>query len=226
MQIFLCYFFIFRNGYGFHKDLEPDERRAHDGTLEYTSRDAHIGAHSRRGDLETLGYNLVHWVSGTLPWIKDMDPEAPENVEIQKKYYMSNRVGFLAKCFQPEEYPKVLEEYLDYVADMEFHTTPDYAKIKDMFADAMKGLGKGAEGKLVFSKASPKKKTSKRGKKLPEDENARSGFDDELSRGIEDFSIDDSSRGIDQFFLNRISLTLFMFIIFIFLCGTNPYYRR
>ena len=66
---------FYRDGYGFHKPHEADERRAHDGTLEYTSRDAHIGAHSRRGDLETLGYNLVHWVSGTLPWLKDMDPQ-------------------------------------------------------------------------------------------------------------------------------------------------------
>ena len=29
-------------------------------------RDAHTGAHSRRGDLETLGYNLVHWASGII----------------------------------------------------------------------------------------------------------------------------------------------------------------
>ena len=190
--------FSFRNGYGYHKDYEPDERRAHDGTLEYTSRDAHIGAHSRRGDMETLGYNLVHWVSGTLPWIKDMDPEVPENVESQKKFYMTNRVGFLAKCFQPEEYPKVLEDFLDYVADMEFDTVPDYIKIRDMFNNVIKTLGRGSEGKLIFSKPSPKKKVGKRTKKITEDDNARTGFDEEmsLSRGLEEFNIDESSRGL------------------------------
>jgi serine/threonine protein kinase len=38
-----------------HKTFCCDERRAHDGTLEFTSRDAHFGAHSRRSDLECLG---------------------------------------------------------------------------------------------------------------------------------------------------------------------------
>lgn len=38
-----------------HKPFCCDERRAHDGTLEFTSRDAHFGAHSRRSDLECLG---------------------------------------------------------------------------------------------------------------------------------------------------------------------------
>lgn len=41
-----------------HKPFCCDERRAHDGTIEFTSRDAHFGAHSRRSDLECLGYLL------------------------------------------------------------------------------------------------------------------------------------------------------------------------
>ena len=66
----------YRDTFGFHGAEEPDERKAHDGTLEYTSRDAHTGAHSRRGDLETLGYNMVHWAAGTLPWLTELeDPE-------------------------------------------------------------------------------------------------------------------------------------------------------
>jgi len=57
---------------GVHLEYKPDARKAHDGTIEYTSRDAHIGAHGRRSDLEILGYNLVHWMSGTLPWLGDL----------------------------------------------------------------------------------------------------------------------------------------------------------
>ena len=125
-----------------------------------------------------------------------MDPEVPENVESQKKFYMNNRVGFLAKCFQPEEYPKVLQDYLDYVADMEFDTTPDYEKLRQMFSDCIRTLGgKGADGKLLFAKPAVKRKVSKRAKKLAEDENAMTGFDDEVSQGLEAFSIDESSRG-------------------------------
>lgn len=36
----------------FHKQYKHDTRWAHEGTMEYTSRDAHIGCASRRGDLE------------------------------------------------------------------------------------------------------------------------------------------------------------------------------
>lgn len=36
----------FRTGTGQHKSFVHDERRAHEGTLEYTSRDAHHGSTS------------------------------------------------------------------------------------------------------------------------------------------------------------------------------------
>lgn len=34
----------FRTGLGIHKPFVHDERRAHEGTLEFTSRDAHHGS--------------------------------------------------------------------------------------------------------------------------------------------------------------------------------------
>jgi vaccinia related kinase len=57
---------------GVHNAYKPDPRKAHDGTIEYTSCDAHIGIHARRSDLEILGYNVVHWLSGTLPWMGNL----------------------------------------------------------------------------------------------------------------------------------------------------------
>ena len=140
---------------------------------------------------------MVHWAAGLLPWIKDMNPEAPEAVENQKKVCMANIAGFLGRCFQPEETPPVLEEFLRLVASLAFDTCPDYGHIRRLFTDAVQTFGKAAaEGKLVFVKPTSKKKgSSRKVKKLAEDENARSGFDDELSRGFEDVSLDDNSRG-------------------------------
>ncbi len=43
-------------------------KKAHNGTLKYTSRDNHKGVESRRGDLEILGYNMIEWSGGILPW--------------------------------------------------------------------------------------------------------------------------------------------------------------
>ena len=53
---------------------------------------------SRRGDLETLGYNLVHWAAGSLPWLGELD-QGPEKVEASKIAFMENVVGFLTKSF-------------------------------------------------------------------------------------------------------------------------------
>jgi serine/threonine protein kinase len=57
-RIFLIDFGLaskFIDSAGAHRPFCMDQRRAHDGTLEFTSRDAHMGAHSRRSDLECLG---------------------------------------------------------------------------------------------------------------------------------------------------------------------------
>ena len=37
---------------GAHLEYKPDPRKMHDGTIEYLSRDAHIGVKGRRSDLE------------------------------------------------------------------------------------------------------------------------------------------------------------------------------
>ncbi|CAN8000000.1 unnamed protein product, partial [Ixodes hexagonus] len=61
---------------GKHKECKADPRFAHNGTIEFTSRGAHIGATSRRDDLEILGYNMLQWLCGALPWednLKDVD---------------------------------------------------------------------------------------------------------------------------------------------------------
>lgn len=58
----------------------------------------YIPVHSRRGDLEILGYNLVQWLSGRLPWEGETDPEV---VKLKKTQAMSNISNFLHTCFKP-----------------------------------------------------------------------------------------------------------------------------
>ena len=59
-------------------------RWAHEGTLEYTSRDSHIGCTSRRGDIEVLVYNLVEWWGGSLPWDRDIaNPTGVKNAKFR-----------------------------------------------------------------------------------------------------------------------------------------------
>lgn len=61
-----------------------------------------VSVHSRRGDLEILGYNLVQWLSGKLPWEGNTDPE---QVKAAKTQAMNNITAFLNNCFKPDHPP-------------------------------------------------------------------------------------------------------------------------
>lgn len=118
---------------GKHKDFGMDARKAHDGTLEYSSRDSHIGAHSRRSDLETLGYNLLDWLTGSLPWKTTEMLAEPELVHALKKNFMSDIKLLLKTCFKTEFYPQFMEKFLEYVTSLDFTEKPDYDYCRNLF---------------------------------------------------------------------------------------------
>ncbi|XP_043489088.1 serine/threonine-protein kinase VRK1-like isoform X2 [Polistes fuscatus] len=128
----------FRTTTGIHKPFVHDERRAHEGTLEFTSRDAHHGTHSRRGDLETLGYNLLQWVCGKLPWEKDNNDLSvtvnPEEVHAEKEALLSNLPLLMEKCFpNKKNYPSALVEYMKYITELGFESKPNYSYLRSLF---------------------------------------------------------------------------------------------
>lgn len=123
----------FLDSEGNHKDFGMDARKAHDGTLEYSSRDSHIGAHSRRSDLETLGYNLLEWLTGTLPWKTAEVLAEPDLVHALKKNYMSDIKLLLKTCFKTAFYPPFMERYLQYITTLDFKEKPDYDFCRSLF---------------------------------------------------------------------------------------------
>ncbi|CAK9818872.1 Serine/threonine-protein kinase VRK1 [Anthophora plagiata] len=133
----------FRTGAGIHKSFVHDERRAHEGTLEFTSRDAHHGTHSRRGDLETLGYNILQWLCGKLPWEKENDsvPSTlnPEEVHAQKEILLSNLSLLMDKCFPYKKPPPpAIMEYMKYITELGFETKPNYSYLRSLFQSGLK----------------------------------------------------------------------------------------
>ena len=88
---------------------------------------------------------------------------------------MENVVGFLTKCFgQDTPYPPVLEEYLDYVNDMDFDTDPDYDAVREMFEKCIAAMGKTCSGKFVWNKPKPRGRKNK--KVEVEDDNSKTGM--------------------------------------------------
>lgn len=128
-----------------HKQFCNDERRAHAGTLLFCSRDAHKGVQSRRSDLECLGFNMIYWLTGCLPWMDDTDPEI---VEKKKQRCIANIDEFLKLCFS--DYPQFLHDYFKYLQKLEFEEKPNYGYCKKLFITALKDYGYVNNNKFDF----------------------------------------------------------------------------
>lgn len=114
---------------GQHKPYREDPKRAHDGTAEYASRDAHKGvAPSRRGDLEILGYCMLEWLSGHLPWDKHL--ENKDKIRDLKIKYMSDLPSLYKDCFGSKPCPDGLKKYLSVVSKLAYDEKPNYTQLR------------------------------------------------------------------------------------------------
>lgn len=110
---------------------------------------------TRRGDIEILAYNLIHWLGGKLPWeSKLLDPK---RVQQSKEEHMSDIKKFLKASF--DKPPSTIESLLKYINSLEFDDTPDYSKIHSLLLAGLKEAG-GTLGKpLIFgNKKTPEKR--------------------------------------------------------------------
>lgn len=131
-----------------HKQYRHDMRWAHEGTMEYTSRDAHIGSASRRGDLEVLFYNLIEWFGGSLPWDREL---ASPQVTKTAKFLAFRQMGkFLRICFRGNKFPLFLVKLMKYISALMFEDEPDYNFIRGIIKEEMMQEGCKLDGKLQF----------------------------------------------------------------------------
>lgn len=126
----------YRLSTGEHKNCE-DERKAHAGTLLFCSRDAHKGIQSRRSDLESLAYNMVYWLSGSLPWIDDL--ENPEMMQRKKRLCFLDISGFLYFCMSDP--PRILKDFFQYIKGLDVQDTPDYNTCQQFISKSLKDHG-------------------------------------------------------------------------------------
>ncbi|EDV56383.1 eukaryotic translation initiation factor 5B isoform X1 [Drosophila erecta] len=125
---------------GVHRPFIMDQRRAHDGTLEFTSRDAHLGAHSRRSDLECLGYNLLYWSEGYLPWKDVAQQQQQEKVHRAKELFMTD-VPEMLRQFYGKQVPKYLGEFLLQIGQLAYQERPNYERYRKIFKREYQRLG-------------------------------------------------------------------------------------
>ncbi|XP_011300000.1 serine/threonine-protein kinase VRK1 [Fopius arisanus] len=162
----------FRTTAGAHKPFVHDERRAHEGTLEFTSRDAHHGTHSRRGDMETLGYNILQWLCGRLPWEREqggMSPTSnPDDIHSQKELFLSDITNFMKVCFPDRKKPPAaITAYMKYIATLDFEAKPNYSYLRSLFTPRGKAEREGLASSLGKRLVADENISYLRPKKMP-----------------------------------------------------------
>ncbi|VDI28164.1 vaccinia related kinase [Mytilus galloprovincialis] len=151
---------------GVHKEYKEDPKRCHDGTVEFTSTDAHKGvAASRRGDMEILGFCLLQWLCSRLPWENNL--ENKDYVRDSKIKYMKDIPGLIKTCFPSGSHPDEITKYLTYVSKMKYEDVPDYNKLRSIFRGGISGKDEWKID-LPLSVASSSKKTAQKRKSAGE----------------------------------------------------------
>ncbi|VDP01703.1 unnamed protein product, partial [Heligmosomoides polygyrus] len=99
------------------------------GTARYASVNTHRGIEqSRRDDIESLGYVLMYFNRGTLPWqgLKAATKRQKYDKISEKK--ISTSVEELCAS-----YPEAFASYLRYSRTLGFEDTPDYGHLRQLF---------------------------------------------------------------------------------------------
>ena len=104
------------------------------GTARYASINALNGlTQSRRDDLEAVGYVLLYFLRGKLPWqglhVKNKEDRYHKIMEIKRETTPFQ----LCKGF-----PKEFETYVEYTRNLEYEQDPDYKFLKNLFNNVLK----------------------------------------------------------------------------------------
>merc|ERR1712226_779168 len=101
------------------------------GTARYASVNTHLGIEQSRGDdLEAIGYVLMYFNRGSLPWQGLKANEKKEKYEKIMEKKMSTPAEVLCKNF-----PVEFVTYLNYCRSLRFEDRPDYAYLRRLLKD-------------------------------------------------------------------------------------------
>jgi len=114
-----------------HKHIPYRENKNLTGTARYASVNTHLGVEqSRRDDLESLGYVLMYFLRGSLPWQGLKAGTKKQKYDRISEKKMLTPVEVLCKS-----YPSEFTAYFHYCRSLRFEDKPDYSYLKRLFRD-------------------------------------------------------------------------------------------
>ncbi|XP_051004426.1 inactive serine/threonine-protein kinase VRK3 [Acomys russatus] len=135
-------------GYGFtfrycpggkHVAYKEGSRSLHEGDLEFISVDIHKGCGpSRRSDLQTLGYCMLKWLYGSLPWTNCL-PNT-EEITRQKQKYLDSPEPLVGLCGRWCKASETLQEYLKMVMALKYEEKPPYVTLRSSLEARLQDL--------------------------------------------------------------------------------------
>ncbi|XP_060105495.1 serine/threonine-protein kinase VRK2 [Heteronotia binoei] len=126
---------------GNHKEYQENPKKGHNGTIEFTSLDAHKGvAPSRRGDLEILGYCMLQWICGKLPWEQDL--RNPEAVQAAKTKLLDELPDSVTRWALPGTSCGEIATFLKNACELAYDEKPDYEMLKKILLSGLEHRGR------------------------------------------------------------------------------------
>jgi len=143
-----------------HQHIPYVEHKSLTGTARYASINTHLGIEqSRRDDLESLGFVLMYFNRGSLPWqgLKANTKKEKYNKIAEKK--LSTPVEILCKHF-----PMEFATYLNYCRALRFDDKPDYKYLRRLFRDLFFRQGYAADYRFDWTVLNYQQNNSSKGK--------------------------------------------------------------
>ncbi|XP_004493794.1 casein kinase 1-like protein 10 [Cicer arietinum] len=114
-----------------HRHIPYRENKNLTGTARYASVNTHLGIEqSRRDDLESLGYVLMYFLRGSLPWQGLKAGTKKQKYDRISEKKMTTSIEVLCKS-----YPSEFVSYFHYCRSLRFEDKPDYSYLKRLFRD-------------------------------------------------------------------------------------------